>query len=70
MSQDDFNSGIKLIDDLVEIKGNELKECKDKIKSTIENAENVPNYKEEQENNLKYKKQIEELKEKIFKINY
>ena len=68
MSQDDFNSGIKLIDDLVEIKGNELKECKDKIKSTIESAENVPNYKEEQENNLKYKKQIEELKEKFLKL--
>ena len=68
MSQDDFNFGIKLIDDLVEIKGNELKECKDKIKSTIESAENVPNYKEEQENNLKYKKQIEELKEKFLKL--
>ena len=68
MSQDDFNSGIKLIDDLVEIKGNELKECKDKIKSTIESAENVPNYKEEQENNLKYKKQIEELKEQFLKL--
>ena len=69
MSQDDFKEKIKLIDDLAEIKGNELKECKDKIKSTIERAENVPNFKEEQENNSKYKKQIEELRAQFLKLN-
>ena len=69
MSQDDFKSKIKIIDDLAEIKGNELNECKNKIKSTIERAENVPNFKEEQENNLKYKKQIEELRAQFLKLN-
>ena len=69
MSQDDFKEKIKLIDDLAEIKGNELNECKNKIKSTIERAENVPNFKEEQENNSKYKKQIEELRAQFLKLN-
>ena len=69
MTQDDFDEGIKLIDNLVEIKGKELTECREQIKSIIERAESVPNYKEEQENNEKYKKQIEELKEKFLKLN-
>ena len=61
MTQDDFNDKLKLVDDLVEIKGKELTECREKIKSIIERAESVPNYKEEQENNEKYKKQIKKL---------
>ena len=69
MTQDDFNDKLKLVDDLVEIKGKELAECREKIKSIIERAESVPNYKEEQENNEKYKKQIEELKENFLKLN-
>ena len=69
MSQDDFNDKLKLVDDLVEIKGKELTECREKIKSIIERAESVPNYKEEQENNEKFKKQIEELKENFLKLN-
>ena len=69
MTQDDFNDKLKLVDDLVEIKGKELTECREKIKSIIERAESVPNYKEEQENNEKYKKQIEELKENFLKLN-
>ena len=69
MTQDDFDEGIKLIDDLVEIKGKELTECREKIKNVIDRAENVPNYKEEQENNEKFKKQIEELKEQFLKLN-
>ena len=32
MTQDDFNEKIKLIDDLVEIKGKELTECREQIK--------------------------------------
>ena len=69
MTQDDFNDKLKFVDDLVEIKGKELTECREKIKSIIERAESVPNYKEEQENNEKYKKQIEELKENFLKLN-
>jgi hypothetical protein len=69
MTQDDFDEGIKLIDDLVEIKGKELTETREKIKNVIDRAENVPNYKEEQENNEKFKKQIEELKEQFLKLN-
>ena len=69
MTQDDFNDKLKLVDDLVEIKGKELTECREKIKNIIERAESVPNYKEEQENNEKYKKQIEELKENFLKLN-
>ena len=69
MTQDDFNDKLKLVDDLIEIKGKELTECREKIKSIIERAESVPNYKEEQENNEKYKKQIEELKENFLKLN-
>ena len=69
MTQDDFNEKIKLIDDLVEIKGKELTECREQIKNVTERAESVPNYKEEQENNEKYKKQIEELKENFLKLN-
>ena len=69
MTQDDFNDKLKLVDDLVEIKGKELAECREKIKNIIERAESVPNYKEEQENNEKFKKQIEELKEQFLKLN-
>ena len=54
MSQDDFNEKIKLVEDLVEIKGKELSECREQIKVITEKAESVPNYKEEQENNEKY----------------
>ena len=69
MTQDDFDEKIKLIDELVEIKGKELNECREQIKSVTERAESVPNYKEEQENNEKFKKQIEELKENFLKLN-
>lgn len=69
MSQDDFNNDIKLIDDLVEIKGKELNDCREQIKNIIEKAENVPNYKEEQDNNIKFKKQIEELKDNFLKLS-
>ena len=68
MSQEDFNEKIKLVEDLIEIKGKELNDCRDQIKVIIEKAESVPNYKEEQENNEKYKKEIEELKEKNLKL--
>ena len=46
MTQDDFDDNIKLIDDLVEIKGKELTECREQIKNITEKAESVPNYKE------------------------
>ena len=49
MSQDDFDSDIKLIEDMVEAKGNELSDTREKIKILTEKAESVPNYKEEQE---------------------
>ena len=68
MTQDDFDNDIKLIEDLVEIKGKELSEVREKIKVLTEKAESVPNYKEEQENNEKFKKQIEELKEQCLKL--
>ena len=68
MSQDDFNEKIKLVEDLVEIKGKELSECREQIKVITEKAESVPNYKEEQENNEKYRKEIEELKEKNLQL--
>ena len=68
MSQDDFNEKIKLVEDLVEIQGKELSECREQIKVITEKAESVPNYKEEQENNEKYRKEIEELKEKNLKL--
>ena len=68
MTQDDFDNDIKLIEDLVEIKGQELSEVREKIKVLTEKAESVPNYKEERENNEKFKKQIEELKEQCLKL--
>ena len=68
MSQDDFNDKIKLVEDLVEIKGKELNECREQIKIITEKAESVPNFKEEQENNEKYRQEIEELKEKNLKL--
>ena len=69
MTQDDFDNDIKLIEDLVEIKGQELSETREKIKVLTEKAESVPNFKEEQENNEKFKSQIEELKEQFLKLN-
>ena len=69
MSQDDFDNDIKLTEDLVEIKGQELAETREKIKTLTEKAESVPNYKEEQENNEKFKAQIEELKDQYLKLN-
>jgi hypothetical protein len=69
MSQDDFDNDIKLIEDMVEIKGKELYEVREKINTLIAKAESVPNYQEEQENNIKFKQQIEELKDKALKLN-
>ena len=69
MSQDDFNSDIKLIEDMVEMKGQELSDTREKIKVLTNKAESVPNYKEEQEKNEEFKNQIEELKEKALKLN-
>ena len=69
MSQEDFDNDIKLTEDLVEIKGQELTETREKIKTLTEKAESVPNYKEEQENNEKYKAQIAELKDQYLKLN-
>ena len=69
MSQDDFDSDIKLIDDMVEMKGQELSDTREKIKVLTNKAESVPNYKEEQEKNEEFKNQIEELKEKALKLN-
>ena len=58
-----------MIEELVEIKGKELSDCKEKIKTTIQKAESVPNYKEEEENNAKFKKELAEIKEKLLKLN-
>ena len=69
MTQDDFDSDIKLIEDMVEIKGQELSNTRDKINNLTEKAESVPNYKEEQEKNEEFKQQIKELKEKALKLN-
>ena len=69
MTQDEFDNNIKLIDDMVEIKGQELTDTREKIKNLTEKAESVPNFKEEQEKNEEFKKQIEELKEKALKLN-
>ena len=69
MSQDDFDNDIKLTEDLVEIKGKELSEVREKINTLIAKVESVPNFKEEQENNMKFKQQIEELKDKALKLN-
>lgn len=69
MTQDDFDADVKLIDDLAEIKGQELSEVKEKINALNEKAQSIPGYKEEEENNAKYKEQIEELKEKYLKLN-
>ena len=69
MTQDDFDADVKLIDDLAEIKGQELSEIKEKINALNEKAQSIPGYKEEEENNAKYKEQIEELKEKYLKLN-
>jgi chromosome segregation ATPase len=69
MKQEDFDANIKMIEELVEIKGKELSDCKEKIKTTIQKAESVPNYKEEEENNAKFKKELAEIKEKLLKLN-
>ena len=69
MTQNDFDSDIKLIEDLVEIKGQELSDTREKINNLTIKAESVPNYKEEQEKNEEFKNQIKELKEKALKLN-
>ena len=69
MTQDDFDDDVKIIDDLAEIKGQELSEVREKIKILTEKAESTPGFKEEQENNDKFKSQIEELREKCLKLN-
>jgi chromosome segregation ATPase len=68
MTQDDFDDDVKIIDDLAEIKGQELSEVREKIKILTEKAESTPGFKEEQENNDKFKSQIEELREKCLKL--
>ena len=64
-----LNQTVQENEDLVEIKGQELSETREKIKVLTEKAESVPNFKEEQENNEKFKSQIEELKEQFLKLN-
>ena len=68
MSQNDFDNEIKLVEDLVQIKGEELSQCREKINEITQKAESVPNYKEESEKNVEYKQQIEELKDKALKL--
>ena len=68
MSQNDFEEEIKLVEDLVQIKGEELNQCREKINEITQKAESVPNYQEESEKNEEYKKQIDELKEKALKL--
>ena len=69
LTQNDFNNDVQLIEDLVKIKGDELSECKEKINDIIQNAESVPNYKQEKEKNDEYKQKIDELKDKVLKLN-
>ena len=67
--QDDFDNDIKLVEDLTEIKAQELSDIREKIKILISKAESVPYYKEEQEKNEEMKIQIAELKDKALKLN-
>ena len=69
LSESDFNNEIKLIEDLVQIKGEELSQCREEINNLIKKTESVPNFAEEKEKNDEYKKQIEELKDKALKLN-
>ena len=69
MSQNDFNEEVKLIEDLVQIKGEELTQVREKMNEITEKAESVPNYKEEKDKNEEFKKQIEELKDKALKLS-
>ena len=68
MTQSDVDNNIKLIEDLVQIKGEELNQVHEKIKEITQKAESVPNYNEEKEKNEEFKKQIEELKDKALKL--
>ena len=68
MSQNDFDNEIKLIEDLVQIKGEELSQTREKMNEMTQKAESVPNYKEEYEKNEEYKQQILELKDKALKL--
>ena len=68
MSQSDVDNNIKLVEDLVQIKGEELNQVHEKIKEITQKAESVPNYNEEKEKNDEFKKQIEELKDKALKL--
>ena len=68
LSQTDFDSEIKLIEDLVQIKGDELTKCREQINEITQKAESVPNYKEEKDKNDEFKQPIEELKEKALKL--
>ena len=69
MTQDEFDDDIKLIENLSEIKAQELSEVREKIKILNEKAENIPGYKEEEERNQDFKKQVEELRDKALKLN-
>ena len=69
LSQSDFNSEINLVENLVQIKGEELSQCREKINELNQKAESVPNFSEEKEKNDEYKTQIEELKDKVLKLN-
>ena len=69
MTQDDFDDDVKLIENLAEIKGQELSDTRQKIQIITEKAENIPGYKDEEERNENFKKQIEELREKALKLN-
>ena len=69
LSQTDFNDEINMVENLVQIKGEELSQVREKINELNQKAESVPNFSEEKEKNDEYKAQIEELKDKVLKLN-
>jgi len=68
MSKSDFDNEINLVENLIQIKGEELSNVREKINEITQKAESVPNYSEEKEKNDEYKTQIEELRDKALKL--
>ena len=68
MSQSDFDNEINLVENLVQMKGDELTQCREKINEITQKAESVPNFTEEKEKNDEYKNKIEELKDQVLKL--
>ena len=69
MDQADFDDDIRLIEDLTNAKNKEYLECKSEIDKINSEAEGVLTYKETMDDNERLRKEINDLKDDVLRLN-